>query len=56
MLLVLADHTHHPAAVDDLALVTNLLYRCPNLHEKPQFSVVSYQFSAISYQGVPADY
>jgi len=26
MLLVLADHPHHTAAMDDLALVTNLLY------------------------------
>jgi hypothetical protein len=26
MLGVLADHTHHAAAVDDLALVANLLY------------------------------
>jgi hypothetical protein len=29
---VLADHTHHPTAVDDLALVTNLLNRRTNLH------------------------
>ena len=32
MLLVLADHSHHTAAMDDLALVTNLLYRCTYLH------------------------
>jgi hypothetical protein len=26
VLRVLADHTHHTAAIDDLALVTNFLY------------------------------
>ena len=36
MLRVLADHPHHTAAMDDLALVTNLLYRCTYLHnDKP---------------------
>src|SRR5664279_6619880 len=32
VLRVLADHPNHPTAVDDFALVTNLLNRCPNLH------------------------
>src|SRR5262249_12775595 len=32
MLGVLADHTHHAPAVDDLALITNLLYRCSYFH------------------------
>ncbi len=32
VLCVLADHTNHPAAVDDLALHANLLYRCTDLH------------------------
>src|SRR5262249_16561418 len=32
MLGVLADHTHHTTAMDDLALITNLLYRCSYLH------------------------
>jgi hypothetical protein len=27
-----ANHPHHTAAMDDLALVTNLFYRCPNFH------------------------
>jgi len=35
MLLVFADHPHHTAAMDDLALIANLLYRCPNLHKDP---------------------
>jgi hypothetical protein len=35
MLCVLADHPHHTAAMDDLALIANLLNRCTNLHEKP---------------------
>jgi hypothetical protein len=29
---VLADHTHHTTARNDLAFGANLLYRCPNLH------------------------
>src|SRR5581483_5767011 len=33
VLRVFADHAHHAAAVDDLALVANFLYRCPNLHK-----------------------
>jgi hypothetical protein len=32
-----ANHPHHTFAVDDLALVANLLYRCPYLHN-PAFS------------------
>src|SRR5205823_13010143 len=28
-----ADHTHHAFAVDDFALITNFLYRCPDLHK-----------------------
>jgi hypothetical protein len=32
MLGVLADDTHHTTAVNDLALVTNLLYGCSDLH------------------------
>src|SRR3954471_1998561 len=30
--LVAADHPHHTAAPDDLALVANPLDRCPDLH------------------------
>src|SRR6185437_13421732 len=43
MLRVLADHTHHTLAVDDLALIANFLYGCSDLHI--QFSVLSFQFS-----------
>jgi len=32
VLLVGANHPHHPAATDDLALVANALHRCSNLH------------------------
>src|SRR6185437_9604051 len=32
VLRVFADHPDHPAAVDDLALRANLLYRCSDLH------------------------
>jgi hypothetical protein len=39
---VLADHTNHPAAVDDLALATNLLYRCTDLHLLLPFSAHSF--------------
>src|SRR5215831_20471881 len=50
-----ADHAHHPAAVDDLALVTNLLYRCPYLHKscsearrkRPRPPVPAWSFVAI---------
>jgi hypothetical protein len=38
---VLADHTHHATAVDDLALVTDLLYRCTNLHDFPSTAVTT---------------
>jgi hypothetical protein len=41
---IFADHAHNPAAADDLALITNLLYRCPYLHK---FSVPC-QFSAVN--------
>jgi hypothetical protein len=41
---ILANHPHHPAAVDDLALVTDFLHRCSYLH-KPSF-----QLSALSLQ------
>jgi hypothetical protein len=34
---VLADHPHYSLAMDDLALVANLLNRCPDLH-KPVLS------------------
>jgi hypothetical protein len=27
-----ANHAHHAAPVDHLALVANLFYRCPNFH------------------------
>ena len=33
MLRVLTDHPHYPATVNHLALVTNLLNRCTNLHK-----------------------
>src|SRR5271155_1161907 len=39
-----ADHPHHTFAVDDLALVTDFLYRCSYFH-KPAFSR---QLSAVS--------
>jgi hypothetical protein len=29
----LADHPHYSLAVDDLALVTNFLYRCSDFHD-----------------------
>lgn len=32
MLGVDANHAHHSGALDNLALVTNLLNRCPNFH------------------------
>ena len=32
MFRILADHAHHAFAVDDLALVTNLFYRCSYFH------------------------
>src|ERR1041385_8190669 len=32
MFRILADHAHHTFAVHDLALITNLLYRCSDLH------------------------
>src|ERR1700679_3186601 len=39
MLLVLADHSHHTAAMDDLALITNLLDPCTYLHnDSPSIS------------------
>jgi hypothetical protein len=33
VLLVGADHPHDAAAADDLALVANLLDRCPDFHQ-----------------------
>jgi hypothetical protein len=36
---ILADDTHHAAAVDHLALVTNLLYGSTNLHKTPKTAV-----------------
>jgi hypothetical protein len=36
MLRVLADHAHHAVAVDDLALVTDFLHRCPDFHDNPR--------------------
>src|SRR5450631_1369681 len=39
-----ADHPHHTLAVDDLALVTNLLYRCSYFHN-PAFSRLLSAFS-----------
>jgi hypothetical protein len=35
MLGVLADDTHHTTAVNDFALVTDLLYGCTDLHVVP---------------------
>ena len=35
VLRVLADDTHHATAVNDLALVTDLLYGCTDLHVVP---------------------
>ena len=35
MLLILTDHPHHAAAMDDLALVTNLFYGCSDFHKIP---------------------
>src|ERR1017187_1101140 len=32
-----ADHPHHTLAVDDLALVTDFLYRCSYFHISSQF-------------------
>src|SRR6202011_963802 len=32
-----ADHPHYAFAVDDLALVTNLFYRCSYFHNGSQF-------------------
>src|SRR6476646_4849239 len=49
-LLVLGDyanHPHHTLAVDDLALITNLLYRCSYFHK------ISLQLSAFSPQQKP---
>jgi hypothetical protein len=43
-----ANHPHHALAVDDLALVTNLLYRRSNLHN-PAFSRQLSAFSKIFY-------
>src|SRR5712671_2290364 len=42
-----ADHPHHTLAVDDLALVTNFLYRCSYFH-KPAFSCPLSFFTAFS--------
>src|SRR5580692_2593655 len=39
-----ADHPHHTLAVDDLALVTDFLYRCSYFHKS------SFQPSALSRQ------
>ena len=33
MLGIFADHAHHAVTANDLALIANLLYRCPNLHD-----------------------
>jgi hypothetical protein len=43
---ILADHPHYSLAVDDLALIANLLYRCSNLHN--QFPVLSSQLPILS--------
>src|SRR5579872_3470703 len=40
MLRVGADHAHHPSAVNDLALITNFLYRCPYFHKNRPWSLV----------------
>jgi hypothetical protein len=32
MLRIGADHAHHALAVNDLAVVTHFLYRCPDFH------------------------
>ena len=54
MLRVTADHPHHPLAVDDLALVTNLFDRRPDFHRtalprNSNFSALHY-----SYHSAPA--
>jgi hypothetical protein len=41
--LVLANHPHHTAAMDDLALVANFLYRCSDFHK------FSFQFRVSSF-------
>jgi uncharacterized membrane protein YraQ (UPF0718 family) len=38
-----ADHAHHALAVDDFALVANLLYRCSYFH-----TVLTSRFSVLS--------
>jgi len=43
MFRVDADHPNHTLAVDDLALVTNFLYRCSYFHISSQFSVLGSQ-------------
>src|ERR1700691_819145 len=44
MFRVDADHPHHTLAVDDLALVTDFLYRCSYFHISSQFLVLTAQF------------
>ena len=39
VLLVRADHPHHAAAADDLALVANPLHRCSDLHRRLRSAV-----------------
>jgi hypothetical protein len=40
MLRILADHPHHTLPMDDLALVTNFLYRCSDFHNSFSVPVV----------------
>ena len=47
MFRVLANHPHHSPTMDDLALITNLLHRCPNLHNLHfRFSILCYWLPA----------
>src|SRR5215472_6149406 len=39
VLRVGANHAHHAAPVDNLALHANFLYRCSNLHATPSFRI-----------------
>ena len=50
VLCVFADHTDHPAAVDDLALDANLFHRCSDFHlllPFLQLPAISRQLSAL---------
>src|ERR1700688_2824971 len=55
MFRVNANHPHHTLAVDDLALVANLLYRCSNLHNSSQFPVLSFQLTSRAFAWLTAE-